>query len=191
MRTLVHILKWITAGLLAILTLLLIIFSLAQTNLVKERISSIIAKSLSSRTGLEIDLVGLDGLVPFDIHLARFAASDEEGEFLEIRNFHLRTSALSLLLIRLNIEELSSSSVILQRLPSESEKSSEESSEMISRTIELPGLSIAHFGVDTLIIGESLLGERASYSVVGSFTGTCPLPCEVAAVRIERLDGPG
>ena len=188
--------KWIAAGFAALLTLLFLLFLLVQTGPAKRKISSWLAEYLSTRTGLSIELSGLGGTIPFDIRLDRFTAADDQGEFAEVVDFRFHLAISSRLLFHFDIEELSASSVLVERVPSRDEAEAGKATsgklpEKSSGGVDLPPLNIKQFRVDELTVGESLLGERVSLSVAGNFSGTLPLPGKVAEVNVTRLNEPG
>lgn len=111
------IIKWILGGLAALLMLLGILFALAQTNMGKRQLATSLATRLSTRQDIQVKIGRIEGLVPFDVRLDRLTAADGVGEWLVLENVAVRWSPAQLLRGRFYLNEISATTVWLERLP--------------------------------------------------------------------------
>ncbi|WP_119462888.1 translocation/assembly module TamB domain-containing protein [Rhodospirillaceae bacterium SYSU D60014] len=131
---------------------------------------------------------------PFDLRLDDLTIRDAEGVWFDLDGFRFSWAPSALFRGRLAIEELSASSLTLERLP-DAETAPPEPEER--KPFEIPGLptgllgiAVDRLAVETLTLGAPLLGERAVFTVDGRLQTTDPREQFEIALRLDRRDEP-
>src|SRR5687768_6586681 len=99
-----------------ILLALVATYGVAQTTGGKRFISAQLERALAGPEST-VEVVGLEGRVPFDMRLARLAFADGEGVWLEVEGVRLDLSPAALLRGRLAVKEVSAELVRVLRPP--------------------------------------------------------------------------
>ena len=172
---------WSVGGLVGVTVAAL---GLLQTGVGKGWLASTLTKSLSSPTS-SIAVGTIEGLVPFDMHVASISLGDSGGAWLTIDKAALAWSPTALLRGRLRIDALTAKAIDVLRQPIPSQASS-------SSGFALPRLPIAvdlrKLEVGRLTIAPALAGgdnAEASISAHGLLTGDRA----DLTVRLARTDG--
>jgi translocation and assembly module TamB len=157
-------------------------FGFAQTGPGQRAISAALERALASpeRT---VKVEGLGGLVPFDLHLGRLAVADPQGVWLDLEGLHLSWSPGALLRGRIEVTALTADRIRLQRL-----SSSKTPLELPELPSSLPPLAIERLAVPRIELGPAVLGEAATFSLVGRLAGTDDGHAVVLALDAERVD---
>jgi len=159
-------------------------FGFLQTGAGKSWIASTLTESLST-PGSVITVGSIDGLVPFDMRIAKITLGDAGGPWLTVDKAALAWSPSALLRGRLRIDALTAESIDILRRPAPSQASS-------SSGFALPRLPVAvdlrKLEVGRLAIAPALAGgdnAAASISAHGLLTGDRA----DLGVRLARTDG--
>jgi translocation and assembly module TamB len=160
--------RWVRR--LASATLMLVLlaaaaFGLLQTPFGQEWLAGVIARAVST-PGSSIAIVGLRGIVPFDIRVARLEVADDRGTWLVLREVGAELTAADLLAGRVHFRALTAAAVEAARAPH-----STSPPQPISQQLELPQLpvpvTVDRIAVERLTLAPALLGRPIAATVVG------------------------
>ncbi len=173
-RWLRRLLKTLLGLLLVPVLLLALGLALLQTDWARAQILRVAEQGLREH-GLELELRGLDGFLPFNIGLQALDLADPAGTWLELRDLRLAWSPAALLTGRVLVEELSAGRIALARAPElppapepESEPEPEPEPFEPPRVPEgWPPLVLERLELARIQLGAPLLGEAAEFSLVG------------------------
>ncbi|MEK0083619.1 translocation/assembly module TamB domain-containing protein [Benzoatithermus flavus] len=185
---------WTLAGLLTVLVLLAAgLLGFAQTRSGKDRIAQFLSRAFAT-SERRIELSGLDGFVPFDIRLASLRLGDREGVWLEARDVRLALTPSALLRGIVLVREAGARRVALHRLPHAPEPPPPQKPFSLPELPELPGslprVLLQRLSVDELALDQPVLGEPATFALVGQAgTGTDGRAVE-ASLSLHRTDRP-
>ncbi|MCL3881411.1 translocation/assembly module TamB domain-containing protein [Marivita sp. GX14005] len=121
-----------------------------------------------SGAGRDVRIRGFEGALSSEATIALLAISDEEGEWFRAEDIVLDWNRSALLRGRVEVTAFTAQSVTISRAPQAGPDLPEP--EATPFTIpDLPvSVEIGRIGVNSLVLGEPLLGERAEFSVEGS-----------------------
>ena len=172
-----------------VLLLILAVFGLAQTAPGKRLLAEQVERAL---TGPEMsaEVSGLDGFLPFDLRLARFALADGTGPWLELTDLHVSWSPRALLHGRLEIEDVSAAALRLQRLPpSAPEETTDDAPFRLPELPEsLPPVTLERLAFERIEIGPEVLGQAASFTLAGRLATTDEGRGAALTLEAKRLD---
>ena len=134
-----------------------------------------------------LQVSGISGFFPTDLHVARVELLDEQGPWLTVEKARLRWSFASLFTGRVRVEILSAALVDVSRTP-QSQKAEPASA---SGTFELPvGVDVQAFSVDALHLAAPLAGVDSRWTLHGN--GLLPADLHEGRLRLsgDRTDGP-
>ena len=155
----------IAAWALALVCLLLAgAFAFAQTSFGQRLIAQQISRALSDAE-TSVQLVGLQGLIPFDVRLEQLSLADTKGVWLDVEDLRIAASPRALLRARLEVDELSAGRVALHRLPAEDDPG--DAGLLPELPSSLPPVIIRSLAVDHLAVGAAVLGEDAVFGLSG------------------------
>jgi translocation and assembly module TamB len=174
---------------LAILALLLA-FGLAQTENGRVWAAQLLAGALSRATDTVVEVGNLDGLIPFRVRLDRLTARDPIGSWLQVEQLSLRWSPTALLKGRLHVHEFTVGLLRLDRLPETGKLAAPTRREAPSWSRELSRVRIEHLAVTRLVLGEALLGKRASFTVEARLMDDAGGEGNRVSFTLERMEGP-
>src|SRR6185437_12210317 len=174
----------IAGGIVAALLLVLAAgFGLLQTGPGKAWLAQRLAVALSGPSG-SATITGIEGVVPFDMPVAKIELADAQGPRLTIEDAVLSVAPADLLARRLHIRELGAR---LIRVDHASQASS--SSTIDPATLLHPPLAVTleRLHVDRLELGPALLGEPVALTLAAS--GRMGGGSAAADLDIHRIDG--
>jgi translocation and assembly module TamB len=173
----------VAGGIVAALLLVLAAgFALLQTGPGKAWLAQRIAAALSGPTG-QATIGGIEGLVPFDMRVAKIELADAQGPRIIIEDAVLSVAPADLLAGRLTMHELGAR---LIRVDHASEASS---STLDPATLLHPPMAVTleRLHVDRLELGPALLGEPVALTLAAS--GRLGGGRAAADLDIHRIDG--
>lgn len=182
--------KWTAVGVLALSLLGGVLFGLIQTKWGKRQLEQWIIASLISDPTLHIKTVGLRGLVPFHIRLDSVVLSDTVGDWLIIEDVDFQWSPLALLKGRLHINKLHVAAVHLDRVPFSRKEKQSHGLECPGWAARMVSLVVEELSLQKLSMGESLLGERATFTIRGGMGTEEDEKVVRGFWHMERTDGP-
>ena len=139
----------------------------AQTQTGRNQIAALIAGQLGE-PGRPADVEGLAGRLPFDIRLGALRLRDEDGVWLKVENARLTIRPAALLRGTVEVAEVGAGRVALHRLPAEQEPPQPFSLLQIPELPRsLPHVEIQNLHIDALALGQSILGESATFTLTG------------------------
>lgn len=165
-------------GVLATLLLIVIgAFAYAQTSLGKQQIADVVADQLSSPQQ-QAEVKEVSGLLPFDVRLGELRLRDKDGVWLAVDNVRLELSPTALLKGQVAVKQVGAERVAVERLPppgpeAPPEPPSEEPfslPELPQLPESLPVVSVDRIFVDTIELGQPVLGEAARFTLDGAAT---------------------
>ncbi|QFT81917.1 Translocation and assembly module TamB [Roseovarius sp. THAF27] len=141
-----------------------------------------------SGAGRDVTVTGFRGALSSNATLESLTIADEDGVWLTLRDASLVWSRSALLRGRLEVDELTAAEVILERLPSGGESVSPDDAEATQFALpELPvSVNVELVQIETVELGESVLGEPARLSLEGS--ANLADGQGAANLAIQRLD---
>ena len=148
-------------------------------------LTRLIQDSLSG-AGRSVDIQGFRGALSSTATLERMTIADDDGVWLEMTGAVLDWNRSALLRGRLEVEELSAQSVTINRLPKSDENANAEASGFAIP--ELPvAVDIGRVAIDTLTLGEPVLGETAEFNFQGNaLLDGSRLATELALQRVDK-----
>lgn len=167
------------------LLVLVILIAFLQTSAGKSVISSLLSRLLSSSPERVISIGKIEGMVPFDIQVARVSANDSEGEWLSAENVLLRWSAAALLHGKILIEDLSASTINFERLPAAAPVEKKAKWQPRETINELKQVRVEHLAVGSLSIGQAILGQSAVFRIESQIMNE---PVQKILFNLERID---
>jgi translocation and assembly module TamB len=180
MRRALKIIAWFLGGLL-LLTLLLVGAAFITGNTDSGR--AMIAGVTERLTGGHVKLTGLAGSFPRELTLEKLQLSDDRGVWLTAERVSLRWTPASLLLRRVQIENLRAASVFMERLPESSPAPPN------SAPASIPHIDAAAVTIDELKLGPQLDIAPAPLALRGAvhLRSVTDMVIDAAAHRINGL----
>jgi translocation and assembly module TamB len=172
------------AALGLILLLIGAAFAFAQTGPGQRVIGAVLEHALAGPQ-TTVDVEGLGGFVPFDLHLARLTVADPQGVWIELGGLHLSWSPRALLHGRIKVIELGADQIKLLRLPP---TTSNEPFRLPELPSALPPIVVDRLAVPQIELGPAVLGEPATFSLAGRLAGSDDGRAVVLALDAERVD---
>ncbi|EHH69413.1 translocation/assembly module TamB domain-containing protein [Gluconobacter morbifer] len=163
----------------------------------------LIERKVGPLTGGMVQISGLHGMLPQHLALTKLEIRDTKGTWLELDDFDLRWSPLSLLHFDASVSNLSASRLAVTRAPvSESSSSSETSSSSSAPSKLNLRVDLARLDVGRIEIGPSFTGQASVFSLNGHahIASIAPflngvtlktLPVMDMGLGLKRLDVPG
>lgn len=182
--------KWILGVIAALLLLLGALFGLAQTEMGKRQLAAWLAAGLSGGVDIEVKLGRIDGFVPFDVRLDFLTAGDGTEEWLRVENIVLRWCPAQLLRRRLHVNELSATTMRLERLPPPQHVDKARKKELPTWPPSFPPLIVERFLIEKLALGASVIGQNAAFRIEGQMDTGASMADRIGLLQIERMDGP-
>lgn len=193
-------------GIFVVFPLFLVILALAIV-LVGVNLPSgqrLIEHRLPQWTGNMVQLEGLSGAIPWNIHLRHLALQDKKGIWLALDNADLRWSPLALLHMDLHVAHLGAAHLAYWRNPVPDAPSAPVTESQSSFSLNL-GIRLDKLAVDRIEIGKDVMGQPLLLSVSGeaSVQSIAPFmktitpqtfaakgPEMRVALNVKRLDSP-
>ncbi len=165
-----------------VLLLLVCVFALAQTGPGKRLMAAALERALAS-PGSTVEVQGLEGLIPFDLRLARLTMADDRGKWLELDGLRLSWSAAALLHGRLQVDDLSAQRIELARY-----STSEEPFRLPELPRWLPPTVVERLAVERLALGPEVLGEPATFTLSGRLASSDNGRAATLSLDARRVD---
>ena len=162
-------------------------FAFAQTGPGQRLIGGVLERVLSSPQ-TRVEVTGLGGFVPFDLHLAELRLADPEGVWLEAEGLRLTWSPSALLHGRVEVATpapTGSTSGVRRRPPPTMSPSGCRSCRAGCRRLRSSGSRCRQ-----IELGPEVLGEAATFSLTGRLAGDQDGRAVVLALDAERVDRP-
>jgi translocation and assembly module TamB len=182
--------KWSAAFVLALLLLGGVFFGLVQTRWVKQHMAGWITAIMSRDFDFHVKAIGLRGLIPFSVRLDHVVISDGTGVWLRIEEMDCRWSPTALLKGRIHINKLHIAAIHLDRVAFSPKEKQTRQPAWSAWAARIPSLVPRDFAVQRLSMGESLLGERASFTVRCRMEAEEMTKGSKGFLSIDRTDGP-
>ncbi|HEX9328562.1 MAG TPA: hypothetical protein VF915_18695, partial [Reyranella sp.] len=174
-------------GIAGLIGLLAIVFAALQTSPGQRAMARLVSRMASGPDG-GLELSGLSGFFPTNLHVARISYRDRDGSWLTAENVHLRWSFTLLLRGRVLVETVSAERVTVLRPPLPAkEKSKDESSGGVSLPV---GIELNALEIGDLHLAAALARVDSHWKL----SGHAILPADLAQGRLilkgDRIDGP-
>ncbi|MFH0811730.1 MAG: translocation/assembly module TamB domain-containing protein [Pseudomonadota bacterium] len=181
--------KWL-AGLIGVsLFFLALFFGWMQTKTGKEQIAAFLTTALSSKD-TQIEIIGIEGFIPFDMFLHRFTVRDTYGKWLTIEDITFRCSPFSAFIQgRIKINEIRVGSLHIHRFPLKTKKDQTVEFKLPLWTGILPPVILERFLISRLVLEKAIAVQSAAFTLDGQIKGLDPLTGISASLRIHRIDG--
>ena len=181
---------WIALGAVSFLLIVALLFGLLQTQTGKRLLASRVSSTLSADPDIRVELTGLSGLIPFDIHLGSLVVRDKDGSLIEANGLTVDWLPLQLLKGKIHIRGIRIDRLRLERFPASEKKAEKGNFEFPDITTALPKFLIERLEANRIETGPSILGEQASFSIEGTMDAFDPAKGLQASFHIRRIDGP-
>ncbi len=162
-------------------------FAFAQTGPGQRLIGAALERVLAG-PGTRVEVAGLTGLVPFDLHVAALRVADPEGVWLEAEGLRLTWSAAALLRGRVEVTAVGADRIQLLRLPPTAPAADDQPFRLPELPTWLPPIALDRLSVPRIELGPEVLGEAASFSLAGRLAGSDDGGALVLALDAERVD---
>ncbi len=182
--------RWSATAILALLVLGGALFGLVQTEWGKRQLEQWIIAGLISDPNIRVQAIGLRGLVPFHVRLESVAIADNAGDWLTIEDIDLRWSPVALLKGRFHINKLYIAAIHIDRVPFSPKEKQGHRSDWSGWAARMASLVVDEFSLQNLSMSDSLLGERANFTIRGGIETKENAKVLRGFWRIERTDGP-
>jgi translocation and assembly module TamB len=162
-------------------------FALLQSGAGQAWLAAEIGRALTM-PGRQVTVRGLEGRVPFAMRVASIVFADADGPFLSIADARIDISAKDLLAGRVVLRRIAARSVTFAR-PSAgpSNNSSDDAAGLLKPLLPV---ALAQFEIQSLILGEPVLGTAMTLAVTGSGdVGGGHADADVMLRRIDGTDG--
>lgn len=171
---------WAVGGLVGLLVVLFFVIQLPFG-------LRLIASMISSST---MQVSGVSGFLPTDIHVARVELKDKQGAWLTVDNARVDWSFASLFTGRVRVDTVAADKVDVLRAPLPSEETSSSASSSDGFTLPV-GVDLKSFAVDDLHIGAPLGGGVDSrWKLAGSALLAADKTQSRLKLDMNRTDGP-
>jgi translocation and assembly module TamB len=180
----VRLLRWVLAGLLGVLLLLVLVVGGLFVGANTGAGQAFLARQITSLTGGQVRVSAISGHFPEDLHIGRIELTDPKGVWLGIDDLALAWSPRQLLHTELSVQNLSASRIDVARLPA-SEGSSSGGSFALPVRVSLERLNIGRID-----IAEPVFGVAASLTADGKAKVPALDRAEIT-LALHRLDKPG
>jgi translocation and assembly module TamB len=165
------------------------LFALAQTETGRRWAAKLLARVISTGSGMSGEVGRLEGTIPFHIRLDRLSLADQSGPWLTVDDLVIHWSPTALLGGRLHVGEITAGLIRLDRLPDTGTRAKPSRREPPSLPRELSRVRVDHLAVDRLILGEALLGERALFTLEARLAGSARGEGSRFSFTMERVEG--
>ncbi len=172
----------------ALLVLLSVLFALAQTQVAKRQVATLLSAALSRGIEGQVTLGKLEGLIPFDIRLDHLSVGDEGGGWLTVEDVIMNWSATSLVKGRLRVAELSAGAIKITRVPQERKPKKATKTGPSAWLKILPFLVVDRFAVGRLTLGPGVIGESIEARFSGAmFQSQVALSLKLRGLKIGKF----
>ncbi|MGI9420031.1 MAG: translocation/assembly module TamB domain-containing protein [Geminicoccaceae bacterium] len=156
----------------------------------------LLADQLSTRLSTPesgINIAEIEGWIPLDMRIGRLELADRDGTWLTAEDIALEWSPSALVSARIRIDEIRAGHVELLRPPKTDdapEPVSDEPFRLPELPKSLPPITVERLALPDIKLGESVLGEPASFGLQGSIRATDDGDRVTAQLDFERTDQP-
>ncbi|MDH3659447.1 MAG: hypothetical protein OEU92_05345, partial [Alphaproteobacteria bacterium] len=185
--------RWLRFGLYAIALVLIVLIGalgFIQTGPGKR----LLAEQLSSRLSTAdaaIEIAGIEGWIPLDLGIGTFRLSDRDGVWLEANDVAFDWSPSALFGGRIRIDRIGAARVEIMRPPL-ADPTPEPASDKPFRLPELPKslppITVERLALPEVLLGAPLVGEAASFGLMGSIRANDDGDRVTAKLDLERTD---
>lgn len=174
-----RILGMVVGGLVALLVLLFVVL---QTPAAQRMLAGLVS-------GKSLQVTGLSGFVPTDLHVERVQLLDSQGSWLTVENARLRWSFVSLFSGRVQVEVMSASLIDVLRPPVAEKDEPPAPSTGGSFTLPI-GVELQALSVDVLHLAAAVAQVDSRWALHGN--GLLSADLREGRLRLtgDRLDGP-
>ncbi len=185
-----QIVRWTATSVLTLLLLVGILFGLVHTEWGERQLEQWIIADLINEPDIRVQTVGMRGLVPFHVRLERIVVADNAGDWLSMEDVKFKWSPVALLKGRIHINKLHIAAVHFDRAPFSRKKKKNNWSDWPGWAARMASLVVDEFSLQNLSVGDSLLGERADFTVHGGIRTEEDAKVLRGFWYVERTDGP-
>ncbi len=145
--------------------------------------------ALSSALNSDVVVSALDGIVPFDVRIAHLSATRAGVTWLEVDDFGIRWSPLSLLIGRLSIHELRAGKVEVRHPPELVPAVQSAGALPLAIPRWMSRATVEKLDVDRLELDEEVLGKKTVLRVDARMKRSAWKQKASASVRIVTIEG--
>ncbi|MGA1790497.1 MAG: hypothetical protein ACMUIM_03345, partial [bacterium] len=187
-KNIIKALKWIFTGSILLFLLLALLFGLLQTRSGKRKLLGWIVSRVGRGPDIRLEAGELRGLVPFNMSLDTLIIRDQDDELINLEGLRFHWSPLALLHKRIHIRTLEAAAVRINRLPPSREKKGAQGKRWPEWPPHIPPFLIERLHIGQLALGQSMIGQKALFTIDGRMHTPDEAGGITASLRIERLD---
>lgn len=188
-RVIIKAFQWIAAGGILLILLLALLFGLLQTRSGKRKLLDWIVSRAVKGPEIGMEAGELRGLVPFDMSLDTLIIRDKYGELINLDGLRLHWSPMALFHKKIHIRTLEATAVLINRLPPSLKKEETQRKRWPEWPPHIPPFLIERVYIGKLALGQSMIGQKAVFTIDGRMHTPDETGGITASMRIERLDG--
>jgi len=181
--------KWLVLIISILLILTGTIWGLAQTELGKNFLAQWISQQLGKDPSFQVKIGKITGIIPFNIRLDEFTISDRGSQWLVVKNIFISWSPNHLIKGRIYVDELSATAVHLKHLPTARGGKKKRKPGKMTLSDSIPPLHIHRLNLESIYLGESILGSKAIFTMKGQTTAGDHEKTLKGSLHIDRKDG--
>jgi len=158
-------LRWIFLSVLLCILFVVLVWAGLQSRWAKDRLAGWVASATAGTDGYQVNLQGLDGLLPFSILLDRMTLSDGKGVWLEGRRVDISLNPARLLTGMLDVELFRMEGLSISRLPESPTPPSGEEPEKEIHPLSLPHVVVREIQIDRIDLEKKVADAPMAYSL--------------------------
>jgi translocation and assembly module TamB len=148
-----------------------------------------LATATAAAAGLDLEITGLEGRLPYRLSATRVTLADGEGVWLDVRDLRFSWNPWALALGRLRVHEVAAADLALKRIPEPGAEPAEPESapgDWPARIAERLRIESVEF--PRIHLAEPVLGRAVTFSVIGQF-GVRESDAQIARLAVTGLEG--
>ena len=166
-RVIIKAFQWIAAGGILLILLLSLLFGLLQTRSGKRKLLDWIVSRAVKGPEIGMEAGELRGLVPFDMSLDTLIIRDKYGELINLDGLRLHWSPMALFHKKIHIRTLEATAVLINRLPPSLKKEETQRKRWPEWPPHIPPFLIERVYIGKLALGQSMIGQKAVFTIDG------------------------
>jgi translocation and assembly module TamB len=191
-RAIARWLRRLVVSVAAVIALGIVLLLLLQTPPAKRAVADRLASTLTTASGFQVQIGGLEGTLPFEAEITNVRVSDADGPWLTVDRLTLGWRPLDLLAGRLHVTGLAAETVTLVHRPA-SPPEQPTDTRGIDLSLGLPQLplptTVDGFRIERIVFAPAVFGEAAMLNLSGRARLGGAAREAAITLAIARVDG--